>query len=274
MDYAKRYYSGYELQYWFQPGLWAEEELLEALMLDARAVNRLSGKDLSYGIFDPSHTNLSLKELLSSMNLCIIYEKGEPMGLFYNLVLALTPRVVIHAGLVMIGRNTGVDLIGYPYSYMTILQYQKYGTYVYTNISSTPSIVGVFSDSFSNVWPNYKGNQLKPPHAWYRSVLDILEAGYIRKYFKGEVIEIDRKRFVMSSHSQKMGFQTSLKKLSRYRKPQVNYFCMYWLDYSAGEDLIQVGLCDLKAVWKIKAYYSIQGLLAGWKRKKGEVLHA
>jgi hypothetical protein len=187
-------------------------------------------------------------------------KKGEPIGFFYNLVLREIPYPVIHAGLVMITKNSGHDLIGYPYSFMTYLQFQKFGTHFYTSISSTPSIVGVFSDSFTDVWPSYKANQIKPPSKEYREILDLLDEKYIRKYFGDCGHEIDKKRFVLKSPSKEMGFETNLKQLSRYHKPEANYFCMYWLDYSKGEDLIQVGRVDLAAILKIKLYYSVQGI--------------
>lgn len=253
----KKYY-GYELEYYFQPGLWMEPESLMHLVNQLNYVNRSSGRNLSYGIFDPNDSFEKKQDFLKTINLCIVREKSEPVGFFYNMILRESSIPVIHAGLVMVAKNRGHDLIGYPYSVMTYLQYRRYGKHYYTNISSTPSIVGVFSDSFSGVWPSYKGNQIKPPSRAYHEVLGLLEDQYIKKYFHREALEIDKKRFVLRSSSSQMGFETDLKKLSRYRKPEVNYFCMFWLDYSKGEDLIQVGCVDLKAVLKIKIYYAIQ----------------
>lgn len=260
MNAIKKKYYQYDLEYYLQPGKWMTLEEMETLRNQLIAVNVKSGKNLNYGILDVNLSAAERQDFFDSANICLMKEHEEPIGFFFNLVLAETPRPVLHAGLVMVAKNSGHDLIGYPYSFMTYLQYLEFGPHYYTSISSTPSIVGVFSDSFTDVWPSYKANQIKPPSKEYRKILELLEEKYIRKYFKTEELEVDKKRFVLKSSSKEMGFETNLTKLSRYHKPEANYFCMYWLDYSQGEDLIQVGKVDLTAILKIRLFYSIKGL--------------
>ncbi|MEO7162475.1 MAG: hypothetical protein ABI041_06115 [Bdellovibrionia bacterium] len=253
-------YYGYEMTYYLQPGKWLSDSALSSLREELVRVNAKAGKDFDYGLFDSTRTPEDHKNFLKTANLCIIRDGGEAIGFFYNLIIQEKPKPVLHAGLVVIAKNRGHDLMGYAYSWLTVLQYKKYGSYYYTNISSTPSIVGVFSDSFSQVWPNYKGNQLKPPSREYVNILSLLEHNYINKYFQR--CTVNKKRFVLTSPSSEMGFETNMQKLSRYIKPEVNYFCMFWLDYTKGEDLIQVGQVDLKAVMKINLYYSFRKLVS------------
>jgi hypothetical protein len=258
MKYLEKNYYGYKLEYYLQPGKWMNYEELNSLKKCLKEVNISSGKNFTYGVFDETLSEKDSMALFKSLNICVIKEKGESVGFFYNLILREKPHPIIHAGLVVVSKNKGHDLIGYPYSFMTYLQYKIFGTHYYTSISSTPSIVGVFSDSFSGVWPSYKANQIKPPSRDYLKVLDVLEEQYIKKYFKDDVLEIDKKRFVLKSASQQMGFETNMKKLSRYYKPEANYFCMFWLDYAKGEDLIQIGKVNFSAITKIRLFYSYQ----------------
>ncbi len=251
---TKKYYQ-YDLNYYLQPGNWMDKCSLELVIEQLEKVRDLSGESLNYGILDQNLSEDEKVNFLKNANICILKDRGEPIGFFYNLVLRERPVPVIHAGLIVLAKNQGYDLIGYPYSFMTYLQFKKYGVHFYTNISSTPSIIGVFSDSFSGVWPSYKANQIKPPTKEYVPILGVLQEKYIKKYFKMNQCEVDKKRFVLRSGSKEMGFETDMKKLSRYHKPEVNYFCMFWLDYAKGEDLIQIGKVDLRAVIKIKLFY-------------------
>jgi hypothetical protein len=128
---------------------------------------------------------------------------------------------------------------------MAIYQYRQFGRYFYTNISSTPSIIGVFTDLFGKAWPSHRANLLKPPSNTYRQVLEMLGNEYIYRFFPRDQVEIDSKRFILRSPVQKMGFEVNFRKLPRYKDFMPNLFSQYWLDYSKGEDMIQVGQVDL-----------------------------
>jgi hypothetical protein len=177
----------------------------------------------------------------------------------------------------MIAKNDGVDLMNASYIHLVHMQHRKYGKYFYTNISATPSIVGSFGDMVSNVWPYYRSNLLKPPSKEYLGVLSLLYREYISRYFPDEGIEIDSKRFVMRSPSKQMGFEQDLRKLSRHYSFQANLFCSYWLDYTKGEDMIQVGRVDFKCLLRTGIYlYSLilkdrLGALFGFGRRKATI---
>jgi hypothetical protein len=190
--------------------------------------------------------------------------RKEPIGFFYNVILQESGIPVIHAGLVMISKNTGLDLLARPYVYMALLQRKKYGSFYFTNISSTPSIVGTFAELFTEVWPSHKSKSLvKPPHSDYKNVVKLLYNSYILPYFPEQNLGLDLKRFTITSSSNAMGFDTNLRNLSRHSSLGANIFCNFWIDYTKGEDLIQVGWVGKRCTLKHNA------LLAFNKVKEG-----
>ena len=248
METIRMQYHGYEIEYFMQPGKDLSNQALTELRGDMNSVAALAGKKFNYGIFDANKSEEEHREFLATANICLIKDEGEAIGFFYNIVLREAGVPIIHAGLVVIAKNRGHNLMAHCYTWMAIIQFRKFGFHYYTNISSTPLILGTFADSVANVWPSYKANQHKPPTKEYVKVLDVLDTQYIQKHFKADNCVIDRKRFVLQSPSVEMGFETNMKKLSRYSKPEANYFCMFWLDYSKGEDLIQIGVIKLSMI--------------------------
>lgn len=251
MKTLKKIYKGHTLDYSFKPGEWMTDVELINLKQSVQYVNRLSNKNLTYGALNPNISIEVFREFLCSTNICLIFDKTEPIGLFYNILIQDSPFPVIHAGLVLIGKNKGIDLISVPYAYLTYFQWKKYGAYYYTNMSSTPSIVGTFGYLYKDVWPSAYCNQLKPPNKEYTAVLEMVYQKYVEKYFPGEN-KLDKKRFVVQSQSKEMGFETDFRKLPRYSKQEVNLFCTYWLNYAKGEDLLQVGKVDALCAMRLR----------------------
>jgi hypothetical protein len=248
-----RAYKGYELRYFIQSGPWLSQDQLVELQLQLQHINSISKNKLSYGIFDPVLSLEAFREFLAEASLCIIMDQDEPVGMFYNPILQLNPLRIIHAGLVVIAKNKGIDLLKVPYCYLNLLQWRHFGSYYYTNISSTPSIVGSFAEQYRNVWPSHLSSQLKPPSKEYEKVLETVYRDYVERHFPGET-QLDRKRFIIRSESKEMGFETNLRRLPRHTKLLANFFCQYWIDYSAGEDLVQVGRVDFWGAVKLYLY--------------------
>lgn len=265
MEWINKKYNGYDLKYLFKPGNWMNDTQLKDLKKSLDLVNTQSGRNLDYAVFDPKATWEQTVDFFKRSNVCVITLNDKISGFFYNFILQEKPFPAIHAGLVMINKNSGVDLLGLPYMYMAIFQYRQFGRYYYTNISSTPSIVGVFTDLFGKVWPSHRANLLKPPSKTYRTVVELLGQEYIFRFFPKDEIEIDSKRFILRSPQKKMGFEVNFRKLPRYKDFMPNIFSQYWLDYSKGEDLIQVGQVDLwvcaRGLGKI-LLNAVQGLLS------------
>jgi len=267
MERVIRRYRGYEFEFLFEPGGWMTDSELVALKNALDHVNQISAHPLHYGIFDPSNGIAALRDFLVRTNLCVMRLEGEPVGLFYNVILQRTSPTAIHAGLIVIARNTGVDLMRTVAIHMTFLQSRRYGSYYYTNISAIPFFIGVFSDICSQTWPSYRSQLTRPPSADHRRMLDLLYREYVQRYFPGDGIELDRRRFVLRSSVEGMGFEPELRKLPRHPKLEVNVFCMFWLDYSRGEDLVQIGKVDRMVRFKI-AYHVVALRLSEWLRNR------
>jgi hypothetical protein len=252
MKQTKVKYEGYTLNYVFQPGCWMSDVELGSFKSELDHVNKISGKSLTYGIFAPNLDLIGFRSFLEKSNFCMIIDKGEPIGFFYNLILKKESPFVIHAGLILLARNRGVDLIKLPYGLMAILHYKLYGKHYYSNICSTPSIIGIFTNMYSKVWPSHKANLIKPPEKYYYTVLDLLYSEYVLQFFPSDGLELDKKRFILKSKFPELGiFETNIRKLPRHSQAEVQSFCMYWVDYTKGEDMIQIGVVDFTCVFRI-----------------------
>jgi hypothetical protein len=227
---------------------------LAALKQDLDHVNTTSGRKFEYGIFEPGIEPDAIREFFSHTTICVMRLEGEAVGFFYNVVLREASSAVIHAGLIVVAHNRGVNLVKVPYMHMALLQRRLFGSYYFTSISATPSIIGAFCDTFSGAWPNYRGNMIRPPSGKYIGVLTLLVDEYIRKHFPEGQVSVDPRRFVMRSPSSAMGFEQDMRKLARYHNLAANMFCSYWLDYSKGEDLIQIGRMDGRCELRIRLY--------------------
>src|SRR5689334_3676405 len=126
MKLLKKKYFHYELEYYLQPGKWMNDSELLVLEHLLDHVNALSGRNFDYGVLDRTSSPEEQRKIFETANLCVIKDHGEPIGFFYNMILREKPIPVIHAGLVMVAKNQGHDLIGYPYSYMTYLQFKQF----------------------------------------------------------------------------------------------------------------------------------------------------
>lgn len=258
-------YRGYELEFLFEPGEWMTDSELLVLKEALDHVNQISPRPVHYGIFDASNGLDASRDFLSRTNLCLMHLEGEPVGLFNNVILQRGSPTAIHAGLIVIARNTGVDLMWAACIYMTLLQRRRYGSYYYTNLSAIPFSLGVFADVFSQVWPSYRNRMARPPSSDHLRMLDLLYREYVQRYFPGDGVELDRRRFVLRSPVQGMGFESDLRKLPRHPRLEANLFCMFWLDHSRGEDMIQIGKVDRMVGFKI-TYYVVSLRLSEWFR--------
>ncbi len=245
---------GIQMNFYYRPGRWMSDEEINQLLHDSFYINDKSKCNLNYGIFDKKNSSDSLKYLLSKLLVCLMYLDGKPIGLAYNVILAEKPKPFVHLGLLLISKNPGYNLKAIVQSSFALYLYNKFGAFYCSNISGTPAIIGSISDNCVDVWPCYKANQYHPPKKYYRDYLKILENEYIKIFFKNEKYEIDYKRFVLKTDSEGLGFTTEFRDLSRYHKAEVNTFCHYWIDYSKGEDIIQIGVTNYKSILKAKIF--------------------
>jgi hypothetical protein len=268
MEPVIKIYEGYKLTFMLQPGNWMNDEDLSSLKRDLDGVNQEGGLNLAYGVFVPGISLADVRIFCAKANICVIRDEKGLVGFFYHVILQEKPFCVIHGGLLVINRNKGVDLLLGPYHHMALLQWKKYKNYYFTNISNNPAAIGHFSNGFSHVWPSHKSNLIRPPSKDYVVVLNLLYRHYIQQYFPNEGMKLDPKRFVLTYQLKDMGFEGDMRKLSRYPEIESNVFCMFWIDYSKGEDLVQVGVVDLKCIISIGISFALRSIIGKLKALK------
>lgn len=230
-------YKQYVLRYYYKPFFWMSSEELASLQSRLDKVNKESGKNFNYGIFDPKNQESFYKNSM----ICIMELNGEPAGFFYNVIMEGEFKIV-HQGLVLISKNVGENLLYYPYVQSNRLIWEQIGDFYISNISSVPSIIGQVSTTYDQVWPSPYLNLDRPEDKNYIVVCEVLFKNYVKKFFPfPEEISLNKKRFVISSKVKEMGFDSNFRNLSRHPKLEVNLFCQFWIDYEKSEDIIQVG---------------------------------
>ncbi len=206
-------------------------------LLKVNAINT----PIYYKLLDPEIPFSEFRERSKHFLIALSHLGGEPASLSVMPILKKGNTTLIHAGLLKIARNTGIDLMTAPFLSSLVLLYEKYGEYYLSNISSTPSIIEVVTKWVPNSWPSPIVNNKAPPRD-YVPLLDFLYKEYLTDYWLNpDKIEIDKKRFVIRSTSKEMGYNTNFRELSRAVDFQFNAFCYVWVDYSKEEDIIQIG---------------------------------
>lgn len=231
-------YKGYTLSYFFKPGKFSDEKEIQEIENKLNIVNKESGKNFSYGIFDPKNK----KDFYDNSLICILEIDNHPSGFFYNVILEYSDMNIVHQGLVLISKNIGENLLYYPYVQSNIFIREKIGDYYITSISSVPSIIGEIHNIFDEVWPSPYTNLVRPHKKEYTIIAEKVFNDYVKKYFPfPEEVVFNKKRFIIESKAKEMGFERDIRNLSRDSRLDVNLFCQFWIDYSKNEDLIQVG---------------------------------
>lgn len=186
--------------------------------------------------------NLSeIREIYANCIITLLSDDKSHFGFLVSPILKSKDNIIIHAGLIIFSRNPGGDFMALATLSNFSMAYEAYGKVLITNITSTPSIIEVFTNAVSYAWPSPKMNTKLSPKG-YRSAINTLKEQYMDQYFPSNSnVEIDLKRFTMTSNSSDMGFSTNYYKLSRANKYVFQAFCKTWIDYNKSEDVIQVG---------------------------------
>lgn len=228
-------------KHYLNPGVDLSEIELKRLHKTLININSATKTKVDNLYLDESLSMEEIKKHFSTCIVTIIENENLPIGFLISPILRSKNKYILHAGLIIMTKNPGADLMSLTGLCNFQMAYEKYGKIFVTNISSTPSIIEVFSTLVSNPWPSPKKNTKVSPKK-YKEIIQILKNEYMDKYFpEGSAVKIDPRRFTMTSNSQEMGFTTDYFKLSRATNYLYQSFCKVWIDYSKGEDIIQVG---------------------------------
>ena len=158
------------------------------------------------------------------------------------------PAEVTHLGLVMVDpdeRGQGLSWVLYGLTALVLFARDGLRPKWISNVTQVPAVVGMVCETFSDVFPS--------PHPDARQSFAHLQLarGIMRRHRAvfgvGDEAGFDEARFVITDAY--TGGSDALKKTfesaPKHRDPQYEAFCARELDYSRGDDILQIGRIDL-----------------------------
>lgn len=238
-----------------RPGLWMADSELKALSADLIEIasHTLPKGGLTYGVFSGDAERLKN----SVITLVRRKDNGKPIAFnalaIMDLDLAGKPTRVLHLGLVMVDPNEqsrGLSWILYGLTCILLFVRNQLRPLWVSNVTQVPAIVGMVSETFSEVYPT-------PDKTQNRTLKHLLIVRQINENHRhvfgvGDDAIFDEDRFVITNSY--TGGSDDLKKTfdeaPKHRKQHFNDFCMEQLDYKRGDDILQLGKIDLQATRK------------------------
>jgi len=250
IDITLRTHAGQLTRIVESPGLALPEAELEALVAQLRivAAKTLPAQDLTYGIFSGE------REKLSRAVVTLISEEATGRPIAFNALAVMPvdldgePAEVTHLGLVMVDpdeRGQGLSWVLYGLTALVLFARDGLRPKWISNVTQVPAVVGMVCETFSDVFPS--------PHSGARQSFAHLQLarGIMRRHRAvfgvGGDAGFDEARFVITDAY--TGGSDALKKTfesaPKHRDPQYEAFCARELDYSRGDDILQLGRIDL-----------------------------
>jgi hypothetical protein len=112
-----------------------------------------------------------------------------------------------------------------------------------TSLTHTPKIFGVVAEAYEQVFPN--GCPDAQPKSFHLAIRDMLMATYMKEFQMRHPPEVDE-RFIIKGFrlmaDNKTLFPDTRETVPKHRKARYNEFCLEHLNYSGGDDIMQVGV--------------------------------
>ncbi|MEA9356213.1 hypothetical protein SHI21_08370 [Bacteriovorax sp. PP10] len=244
-----------ELVHYYKPGENLDDISLKNLHNSLVRINEESGANVVNKMLDKKLTLTEIRNHLKNTIIGIVILEDSPAGFLLSPILSsINNKPVIHAGLVVISKNPGANCVGLLAYGNYCMVFEILGPIYATNISSTPSIIEDFVTMIPDSWPSPDVN-LKVAPKNYKDVVKILKDEYMDNYFPDPgKLDVNYKRFILTSNSQDMGFTTDFHKISRSNDLKYMLFCQAWVNYNKEEDIIQVGEISLYGYMRMKYY--------------------
>ncbi|MFM9943284.1 MAG: hypothetical protein ACKVP7_27785 [Hyphomicrobiaceae bacterium] len=231
-----------------RPGLWMSQPEIDALLGDLRQIARttLPDGELDYGILTGDRDRLA-KSIVT-----ILHDRRTRAPVAFNALAVMDvdlhakPAEVLHMGLVMVDpgvRSQGFSWVLYGLTCLVLFFRNQMRPLWLSNVTQVPAIVGMVTETFSNVFPS-------PKVEARRSFEHVLLARAIMSHHRhvfgvGADAGFDEQRFVITNAY--TGGSDDLKKsfdsAPKHRDQAYNDFCRRELDYDRGDDVLQ--LCQL-----------------------------
>lgn len=250
IDLTLRTHAGQLTRIVESPGLSFSDIELEALVAQLRVVaaKTLPAQDLTYGIFSGE------REKLSRAVVTLVCEEATGRPIAFNALSIMPveldgePAEVTHLGLVMVDpdeRGQGLSWVLYGLTALVLFARDGLRPKWISNVTQVPAVVGMVCETFADVFPS--------PHPGARQSFAHLQLarGIMRRHRAvfgvGDEAGFDEARFIITDAY--TGGSDALKKTfenaPKHRDPQYEAFCARELDYSRGDDVLQIGRIDL-----------------------------
>src|SRR6267378_3129954 len=250
IDLALRTHAGLITRIVETPGLSLSEGELGELLAQLRVVaaKTLPDESLTYGIFSGD------RERLSRAIVTLISEEATDRPIAFNALSVMDveldgePAEVTHLGLVMVDpgeRGQGFSWVLYGLTALVLFARDGLRPKWISSVTQVPSVVGMVCETFSDVFPS--------PHPGSRQSFAHLQLArgimcrHRAVFGVGDEAGFDEARFVITNAY--TGGSDALKKsfeaAPKHRDEQYNAYCARELDYSRGDDVLQLGRIDL-----------------------------
>ncbi|WP_315813626.1 hypothetical protein [Bradyrhizobium sp. SZCCHNR2028] len=252
MDLSLRTHAEFRTRIVESPGTTLDDAALAALVADLRTVagKTLPAGELTYGIFSGA------REPLARAIITVVSEEAGGRPIAFNALAVMQverdgdTQQVIHLGLVMVDPEArGKGLSGVLYGLTTLLLFIRDGLRPkwISNVTQVPAVAGMVCETFSDVYPSPLP-QARQSFAHLQLARGIMRA-HRAVFGVGGEAGFDEARFVITNAY--TGGSDALKKTyddaPKHRDAIYNGFCARELDYTRGDDLLQLGRIDLAA---------------------------
>ncbi|WP_310619453.1 hypothetical protein [Flexibacterium corallicola] len=235
-----------------RPGLWMTSTELDRLREDLHLIagKTLDAKDLEYGVFSKDI------EILEHVVITVIYRRADNHPIAFNALrfmpcdLGGVKHEVLHLGLVMVDpeeQRHGLSWVLYGLTCFLLFLRNQFRPLWVSNVTQVPAVVGMVSNTFSQVYPNPgEGTRQSLMHLLlsrsimmnHRSAFGVDETAGFKEH---ESVITDA--YTGGSDSLKKRFVDA----TSHRDPVFNAYCKEVLDYERGDDVLQIGKIDLAA---------------------------
>jgi GNAT superfamily N-acetyltransferase len=230
----------------------------------------LAEDELEYGVFSGD------RETLSRTVLTVVYEARTGRPVAFNALALLDahlggrPVEILHLGLVMVRpdvRGKGLSATLYGLTCVLLFLRRQCRPLWISSVTQVPAVVGMVAETFSGVFPGRPGSHQSFQHR--RLAIQIMDH-WRRAFGVGADAGFDEARFVITNAY--TGGSDELKKTldqtAKHRDERYNALCAGELDYTRGDDLLQIGQIDMRAAARYLARVappdSLPGMVAAF----------
>jgi GNAT superfamily N-acetyltransferase len=250
IDLTLRTHPGLTTRIVESPGLSLSQAELDELVAQLRAVagRTLPNDSLRYGVFSGE------RDPMARAIVTLICEETTGRPIAFNALSVIDveldgePTRVTHLGLVMVdpdAQGQGLSWVLYGLTALVLFARDGLRPKWISSVTQVPAVVGMVSETFSDVFPSPNG-ATRQSFAHLQLARGIMQR-HRAAFGVGPEAGFDEARFVISDAY--TGGSDALKKsfaaASKHRDEATNAFCERELDYSRGDDVLQIGRIDL-----------------------------